>query len=506
MKKILAWCLAAALVLPLAACGKGEPAQSAAVSSRPTAPASSAVSEVESQPESEPESHPASSAASSEEENAASSEAEEENASAASENTPALPADTVALKGGPAQVDAMTFPMSKKVQIEVNGSRRWFAFTTGSGTDYEVWLAPGGQYYRTIGFGIYNRLGELVWESGTNGDGSITVRQVQLSAQTPYFVSVAQEPGNKGTLTFRLSPMSETGSASSGIPSEGKAGSAAQSQSAEILDLEGGSAQGGAVAFQLEQMVRAKINGSRKWFAFTTGSATDYEILLAPEGQYYRTIGFSLYNELGDQVWESGTNDDGSITVRQVQLSPQTPYFVSVAQEPGNKGTLIFRVSSHITQSDTAAEIQREPETVEDLVFEEPFSLDETQIMFVSNKAIFVDEEAAKAALAPVAEVILAHPDHPILLAGTTATDGEQESCVRLSSQRAEAVKNLLVSAYGVPADQLLTVGLGYAADPFPRGQDRDSKGNFVESEAVKNRRVVVLDANDPTAQAILNA
>lgn len=77
---------------------------------------------------------------------------------------------------------------------------------------------------------------------------------------------------------------------------------------------------------------------------------------------------------------------------------------------------------------------------------------------------------------------------------------------MRLSSQRAEAVKNLLVSAYGVPEDQLLTVGLGYAADPFPRGQDRDSSGNFVESEAVKNRRVVVLDANDPTAQEILNA
>ena len=240
--------------------------------------------------------------------------------------------------------------------------------------------------------------------------------------------------------------------------------------------------------------------------AFTAGSATDYEILLAPAGQYYRTIDFSLYNEMGDQVWESGTNDDGSVTVRQVQLSPQTTYYGAIEQLAGNKGSLIFRVSSHITQPDTAAEIQRETETVEELVFEEPFSLDETQIMFVSNKAIFVDEEAAKAALAPVAEVILAHPDHPILLAGTTATDGEQESCVRLSSQRAEAVKNLLVSAYGVPADQLLTVGLGYAADPFPRGQDRDSKGNFVESEAVKNRRVVVLDANDPTAQAILNA
>ena len=405
MKKILAWCLAAALVLPLAACGKGEPAQSAA--GRPAAPASSAVSEAESQPESEPESHPASSAASSEEENAASSEAEEENASAASENTPALPADTVALQGGPAQVEAMTFPLGKKVQVEVNGSRRWFAFTTGSGTDYEVWLAPGGQYYRTIGFAIYNRLGELVWESGTNDDGSITVRQVQLSAQTPYFVSVAQDPGHKGTVTFRMSPLSETGSASSGISTEGQAGSAAQSQSTGILDLEGGSAQGGAVAFQLEQMVRAKINGSRKWFAFTTGSATDYEILLAPAGQYYRTIDFSLYNEMGDQVWESGTNDDGSVTVRQVQLSPQTTYYGAIEQLAGNKGSLIFRVSSHITQPDTAAEIQRETETVEELVFDEPFSLDETQIMFVSNKAIFVDEEAAKAALAP------SRPPHP---------------------------------------------------------------------------------------------
>lgn len=59
MRKILAWCLAAALVLPLAACGKGEPAQSAA-GSKPAAPASSAVSEAESQPESEPESESAS--------------------------------------------------------------------------------------------------------------------------------------------------------------------------------------------------------------------------------------------------------------------------------------------------------------------------------------------------------------------------------------------------------------------------------------------------------------
>lgn len=140
----------------------------------------------------------------------------------------------------------------------------------------------------------------------------------------------------------------------------------------------------------------------------------------------------------------------------------------------------------------------------EPLVFETPFEFNSTQVMFVANEAAFLDEEAAKAALQPVAEVILAHPDHPILLAGTTATEGDQAGCVELSNLRAAAVKDLLVSAFGVPEDQLQSVGLGYEADPFVRGQDRDANGNFIESEAAKNRRVVVMDANDPIAQELL--
>lgn len=83
-------------------------------------------------------------------------------------------------------------------------------------------------------------------------------------------------------------------------------------------------------------------------------------------------------------------------------------------------------------------------------------------------------------------EVILAHPNHPILLAGTTATNGIQEECVDLSNRRAAAVEDLLVSAFGVPESQLQSVGLGYEADPFDRGKDRN--------------------ANDPIAQKLLSA
>ena len=97
-------------------------------------------------------------------------------------------------------------------------------------------------------------------------------------------------------------------------------------------------------------------------------------------------------------------------------------------------------------------------------------------------------------------------PIHPILLAGTTATDGDQQARVDLSNRRAVAVKNLLVSAFGIPEDQLTTIGPGFEADPFVRGQDRDANGKFVESEGAKNRRVIVMDANDPIAQELLGA
>ena len=124
--------------------------------------------------------------------------------------------------------------------------------------------------------------------------------------------------------------------------------------------------------------------------------------------------------------------------------------------------------------------------------------------MFVANKAAFLDEAAAKAALEPVAKTILEFPDHQVLIAGTTATEGPQDTSVLLSEERAKAVKNMLVKDFGVPESQLLTVGLGFEKDPFVRGQDIDANGNFVETEAAKNRRVVLVDAEDPIAQKIL--
>jgi outer membrane protein OmpA-like peptidoglycan-associated protein len=142
-------------------------------------------------------------------------------------------------------------------------------------------------------------------------------------------------------------------------------------------------------------------------------------------------------------------------------LRPDTTYYIRL--EGGSETDYTIIISTPQTEETPENAVE------EETVFEVPFELNETQVRFVANEAVFIDEEAAKKALSPVAEIILAHPDHPILLAGTTAQWGSQDSCVDLSDRRAGAVKDLLVNSFGVPESQLVTTGLGYADDPFVR-------------------------------------
>ena len=199
-------------------------------------------------------------------------------------------------------------------------------------------------------------------------------------------------------------------------------------------------------------------------------------------------------------------NQDGRADTAMFNyLEPNTTYYLWI--NGGSKAEYFLTIGApepKKTENPIAEAPKEEPEPAEDVVFEVPFELNETQVRFVADQAVFIDEEAAKEALAPVAEIILAHPDHPILLAGTTATFGTQEGCVRLSTRRTEAVKDLLVSEFGVPESQLITIGLGFADDPFVRGRDRDAYNNFIETEAAKNRRVIVLDAESEIARQIL--
>lgn len=235
-----------------------------------------------------------------------------------------------------------------------------------------------------------------------------------------------------------------------------------------------------------------------QWFSFITedNAKATYKVAVVNEAQNSDEMIFDIMDIYGNIISTVEAYKDG--TTQSLDLNGLTP-------------NMLYYTCLHIRRSYAPEDqnyslriVTSEPVEETPLVFETPFEINETQVQFAVNQAVFIDKLKAMTALQPVAEAILAHPDRTILIAGSTATDGTQESCIGLSVQRAEAVRDLLVNTYGVPVSQLKVVGMGYADDPFERGQDIDANGNFVESEAVKNRRVVILDAEDPIAKELL--
>lgn len=278
-------------------------------------------------------------------------------------------------------------------------------------------------------------------------------------------------------------------------------------EAAEGLEIFAATNQDDAQLVPLNARLDGKVSdGQGQWYAFTTNSVENatYEVTTVNKTPGTGDFCLRVYDVYGETMhaYTLNANQSGEAATESLALSPDTTYFIYVWAD--KKDTIQYTLKIHGPEEQSTAgsvTVEEEP-----LVFETPFELNSTQVMFKAESDVFLDEAAAKEALKPVAEVILAHPDHPILLAGTTATDGDQQDRVDLSNRRAAAVKNLLVSTFGVPENQLTTIGLGFEADPFVRGQDRDANGKFVESEGAKNRRVIVMDANDPIAQELLNA
>ncbi|GAA3300466.1 OmpA family protein [Dactylosporangium vinaceum] len=107
---------------------------------------------------------------------------------------------------------------------------------------------------------------------------------------------------------------------------------------------------------------------------------------------------------------------------------------------------------------------------------------------FKPDEAEFVNRDAARQELSKLADLMLKGRQHAELI-GTTATDGTREGRLRLSVQRAEVVKSVLVEL-GVPADRITTGGVG---NEWPgREPDIDGQGHLMPGPAARNRTVVV--------------
>ena len=120
--------------------------------------------------------------------------------------------------------------------------------------------------------------------------------------------------------------------------------------------------------------------------------------------------------------------------------------------------------------------------------FSAPQMLTEEQVRFLGDSADFADPAAAEAVIRPIADYLRANGSFRLLLIGTTAGDGNTEYARALSEQRAEAVRQTLISL-GASPEQITARGLG-SQDPW------HIPGVGTEGPlAAQNRKVVLLDA-----------
>ncbi len=127
--------------------------------------------------------------------------------------------------------------------------------------------------------------------------------------------------------------------------------------------------------------------------------------------------------------------------------------------------------------------------------------LDNASVQFVGDKAVFLNEKKAREAIGKVAKLLEEHPDNKVYVIGTTATgDDDPAFCKDLSDRRAKAVVNVLVEM-GVDESRLLPMGLGY--EDYWHVKDIDDDGTWIEEEAVKNRKVLIIDVNSDDAKYV---
>lgn len=124
--------------------------------------------------------------------------------------------------------------------------------------------------------------------------------------------------------------------------------------------------------------------------------------------------------------------------------------------------------------------------------------LDSRQLEFVGDKAEFISREKAENVLSDLADTMRKYKDKRIIVIGTTASGKNEEFLQKLSDDRANAVKDLLISM-DVSEKRILTLGLA-THDPWHLN-DLDKTGHQIEGIAAQNRKVVILDIKDPEAE-----
>lgn len=142
-------------------------------------------------------------------------------------------------------------------------------------------------------------------------------------------------------------------------------------------------------------------------------------------------------------------------------------------------------------------EVKKDYPQVSVVEFPDVIDIDETKVQFKPRTAEFLDENKVYEELKPYAEMILQSGCKNFYLVGSTASVSGNAECLKLSTERAEAVKNVLCS-FGVPASFLEIYGIGrenFGGEYKWRVNDLKADGkNLDEQLAQQNRKVMIIE------------
>ena len=138
---------------------------------------------------------------------------------------------------------------------------------------------------------------------------------------------------------------------------------------------------------------------------------------------------------------------------------------------------------------------------IEDIDTVDAIVFDETAIAFKKGTANLADEDAARDAVASVAGYMCQNDIHALLVGGT-AKWGNQDDSIKLSFERSQVVKQLLV-AQGVPEQNLTVVGTGWLSCFYINDEGED--GELDEEYAPLNRACTWVDCNSELAKKVLS-
>lgn len=401
---------------------------------------------------------------------------------------------------GTNQDDAILMPLETVIRCELDANYSWCRFTTSDNVDadYQITIIHKGLSNYPLYAVLCDEYGTELASGSADTDGlAVTFSCGTLSPNTTYYIRLISNNGPYHIYSVSIAVIvRDLNSTTSGIATSNNGGIV---QTTDEIATN----QDDAILISTGEKYESSTQESYCYYAFTASVSGEYMITMTDKSTEYGLTG-RLYDKYGTELASGKADTDGmAATFSYTELVENETYYVRFDSHNGPYHPFDINYSFIIRGPETVEETEEE-----ELIFSTPYEINATQVQFVINSAEFIDEEAAKEAVEPVAEALLAYPEHSILIAGTTATDGTQESCVKLSERRAAAVKNLLVKEFGVPESQIETIGLGYEADPFERGQDREVEGDltskFVESEGKKNRRVVIMDIDSEIAQEIL--